>query len=103
VKLLTVRLSTTEEVGADRAISKGEKLDKTKDQARKLEKRLQELQEEHDAAVGTLERERRAMRKEKDQMTAQVEEMRAAWEKDTAAKEVCALTLSAPNFIDCLQ
>ena len=88
VKLLTVRLSTTEEFGADRNAQKGEKLDKTKEQARKLEKRLQELTDEHEQLASTLERERKTMRKDKDQMQAQLDEMRTAWDKDLASKEV---------------
>lgn len=88
VKLLTARLNMTEEVGAERSQSKGDKLDKTKDVARKLEKRLDELTQEHEQLASTLERERKNIRKERDQMAAQIAEMRAAWDKDAASKEV---------------
>jgi len=81
------KLSIAEEFGADRSQSKGEKYDKAKQKARKVEKKLEEMTEERDILSQTLERERRQFRKEKDVLNAELTEIRLSWEKDIAAKE----------------
>jgi hypothetical protein len=86
-RTLESKVAALDEFGAVGSAVKGDKLDRAKDGARKLQQRLDEMSDERDQLQAALEHERRAARKERDVLAAELSELRQTWDKDAKAKE----------------